>query len=104
MTIRDYLEKKIPNYNGNNRVMGILPDATKLELVYEVSGLTEEELMDSDTGMKFLKEEFSSFENCTDYDDHKIRTKNHQARNSYLYKDSGKNHKRDKGNLAHLIK
>lgn len=104
MTIRDYLEQKIKAYNGNNRVIGVLPDGTKLELIFEAPGLSPEELMDFDTGMKFVKEEFTTFENCIEYDDHKVRTKNHQARNNYLYKDSGKNHKKDKGNLAFLIK
>jgi hypothetical protein len=104
MSIRDYLEQKIPNYNGNNRVIGVLADGTEVELIYEVPGLQEDELMDYSTGMRFVKEEFVSFKNCIDYNDLKVRTKNHQARNHYAYKDSGKNHKKDKGNLAHLIK
>lgn len=104
MSLREFLEQKIPHYNGNNRVIGILEDGTRLELIYELPELKEDELMDCSTGMKFQKEEFVAFENCLDYDDQKNRTKNHQARNHFLYKDSGRNHKKDKGQLACLIK
>lgn len=104
MSLREFFEQKIPNYNGNNRVIGVLGDGTRLELIYEVPGLSENELMDFSTGMRFVKEEFVSFENCIDYDDQKNRTKNHQARNHFLYKDSGRNHRKEKGKLSFLIK
>jgi hypothetical protein len=104
MSIRQYLETKIKNYNGNNRIVGTLPDGTKLTLIYEVEGLSEEELMDVNTGMKFTKEEFISFENTSDYWDLKVRTKNHQARNLYAYKEYGRNHQVDRGKLGQLIK
>lgn len=104
MSLREFLEQKIPHYNGNNRVIGILGDGTKLELVFELPELDEDEFMDIGTGMKFKKGEFISFENCIDYDDQKDRTKNHQARNHFLYKNSGRNHSKDKGKLAFLVK
>ncbi|MCB1179995.1 MAG: hypothetical protein KDK36_20625 [Leptospiraceae bacterium] len=104
MSIRGYLESILKNYNGNNRVIGTLSDGTKLTLVFEEEGLAEDELMDVDTGMKFKKEDFSGFENTTQYQELKVRTKNHQARNFYAYKEYGRNHQVDHGNLGQLIK
>ncbi|MDX1958250.1 MAG: hypothetical protein SFU98_06735 [Leptospiraceae bacterium] len=102
MTNREFLETKIKHYNGNVRVIGEIA-GTKFEVVGEGPGLLEDEFMDVHTGARFKRTEFDSFENC-DFHYGKKRTLNHEARNQYGYVTSGKNHKEDKGELAHLIK
>jgi hypothetical protein len=103
MTNREFLEASIKHFNGNTRVIGVLKDGTKVTLVSEASGLTEGEFLDVNTGIIFKKEEFVSFAN-SDFHYGKKRTLNHEARNNYAYLTSGKNHKEEKGALAHLVK
>ncbi|MCB1141061.1 MAG: hypothetical protein H7A24_02310 [Leptospiraceae bacterium] len=102
MDNRTFLEQKIPHFNGNKYVIGVLNDGTKIRLVYEGPLVNEFEMADVDTGMVFHRNDFSSFENTGAHAEF-LHTKNHNARNHFRYITSGKNYKQDTGNLKHLI-
>lgn len=103
MENRQFLEQKIPHFNGNRYVIGVLDGGVKVTLLYEVPHLSVDQMMDVDTGIIFKREEFIAFENSPIHGTH-LRTKNHHARNHHQYLTSGRNHKEDKGELPHLIK
>ena len=103
MDNRHYLEQKVPHFNGNKYVIGILEGGTRVTLSYEVPHLSGEQMLDVDTGIIFQRGEFQSFENCPLHGTH-LKTKNHHARNHHQYLTSGKNHREDKGDLSHLVK
>ena len=103
MMNRDFLEKVIPNYNGNTRVLAETLDGLELTLVYETPDLQDDQFKDFATGFEFRRDELKNFKNCSDYTTH-IKTKNHLAGNHYSYIHSGKNHKSDSHNLDKLIK
>lgn len=94
MDIRDLMAEKIPNYNGNNKVIGVLSSGEEVVLTIESSGLKEGEVKDYNTGMVFGMGDFTSFKNYSNKLSSK-KTRNHDV-NEREFLRGGQNSKRFK--------
>lgn len=91
--MREFLEQKIQNFNGNDKVIGVLPNGEEVVLVYETSGLTKDQFKDFNTGMIFSAKHFHEFKNYS------VKpmygpTKNHNIKHGEFI-TGGQNIKRD---------
>lgn len=93
MDIRDYLETKIANFNGNNKVIGVLNNGDELVLVYEITGLNSDQVQDYTTGMIFNLSQFREFKNYSEKYTFS-KTKNHHIKHNGSFVHGGQNIKR----------
>jgi hypothetical protein len=87
----ELLSNKIPNYNGNNKIIGVLKGGEERVLVLEPSS-DENTLKDFDTGMYFSVSDFKEFKNFP-FKMNYSKTKNHNiVEGQYIH--GGQNSKR----------
>ncbi|MEM7179743.1 MAG: hypothetical protein AAF518_02440 [Spirochaetota bacterium] len=91
--MRDFFEQKIQNFNGNDKVIGVLPNGEEIVLIYESPELSVRELKDYSTGMVFRMENFQEFKNYSHKPIFGV-TKNHNIKIGE-YISGGQNSKRD---------
>lgn len=93
MDIRDYFETKISNFNGNNKVIGVLKNGEELVVAFEVPGLNADQVQDFTTGMIFNLSQFKEFKNYSEKFFYS-KTKNHHIKHNGSYIHGGQNVKR----------
>ena len=93
MDLREYFEKNISHYNGNNKVIGVLENGEEIVVAYEVLGLSPDQLQDFSTGMIFSLNQFKEFKNYSEKFIYS-KTKNHHIKHNGSYVHGGQNIKR----------
>lgn len=93
MDLREYFEKNISHYNGNNKVIGVLENGEEIVVAYEVLGLAPDQLQDFSTGMIFSLNQFKEFKNYSEKFIYS-KTKNHHIKHNGSYVHGGQNIKR----------
>lgn len=85
MDTREFFETKISNFNGNNKVIGVLKSGEERVIVFEVTGLNPDQVQDFSTGMIFNLSQFNEFKNYSEKFIYS-KTKNHHIKhNGHLY-------------------
>ncbi|MCB1157115.1 MAG: hypothetical protein H7A25_01945 [Leptospiraceae bacterium] len=77
--MRELMEKKIKNYNGNNKVLGISLEGEEILLVIDEPGLPEGKLKDFANGMLYPVSYFKEFRNYSGKFSYS-KTRNHDIR------------------------
>ncbi|MCE9500751.1 MAG: hypothetical protein K8R21_09655 [Leptospira sp.] len=90
---REILTQKIHDFNGNNKVIGILADGSELALIFESPELRPGEVKDLNTGMVYRMDQFKSFRNSVEHSRYRD-TKNFDARATGKYITGGQNKRR----------
>ena len=91
--MREIFEQKIQNFNGNDKVIGVLSNGEEIVLIYESPELSSGELKDYSTGMIFRLDNFQEFKNYSHKPMYGV-TKNHNIKIGE-YIAGGQNIKRD---------
>ena len=91
---REEILKKIPDFNGNNKVVGVLNDGTELVLVFESPELEPGQVKEFSAGMIYKMDQFKSFRNYSVHYRYR-ETKNFDARTIGQYITGGQNKRRD---------
>ena len=93
MDIREFFETKISNFNGNNKVIGVLKNGEEVVVTFEIPGLNSDQVQDFTTGMIFNLNQFKEFKNYSGKFIYS-KTKNHHINVNDHYVHGGQNIKR----------
>ena len=93
MDTREFFETKISNFNGNNKVIGVLKSGEERVIVFEVTGLNPDQVQDFSTVMIFNLSQFNEFKNYSEKFIYS-KTKNHHIKHNGTYIHGGQNVKR----------
>ncbi|MCK6380447.1 MAG: hypothetical protein L6Q54_04255 [Leptospiraceae bacterium] len=87
------ISEKIPNYNGNRIITGVLSEGNEINLLFDLPELKEDELKDFSTGFIYKLNSFKTLKNFSENYVYR-NTKSHDAREAGKYLQRGQNIRR----------